>query len=119
MGVATCRYVATNPSNQEPLSRPVYGIHLLLGFLLFRVLKTGSDSRFDDIRSHFFKFLGFWVGQIIWVWTVSLPVTILNSPGVVSSSIQHSFGTGTDIAGVVLWTVGWIVESVADLQKVN
>ncbi|KAB5594495.1 hypothetical protein CTheo_2126 [Ceratobasidium theobromae] len=91
----------------------------LAGFLLFRVLKTGSDSRFDDIRSHFFKFLGFWVGQIIWVWTVSLPVTILNSPGVVSSSIQHSFGTGTDIAGVVLWTVGWIVESVADLQKYN
>ena len=28
------------------------------GFLLFRVLKTGSDTRFDDIRSHFFKFLG-------------------------------------------------------------
>lgn len=28
------------------------------GFLLFRVLKTGSDRRFDDIRSHFFKFLG-------------------------------------------------------------
>ena len=28
------------------------------GFLLFRVLKTGSDTRFDEIRSHFFKFLG-------------------------------------------------------------
>ena len=28
------------------------------GFLLFRVLKMGSDTRFDDIRSHFFKFLG-------------------------------------------------------------
>ena len=28
------------------------------GFLLFRVLKTGSDTRFDDIRSHFFKFMG-------------------------------------------------------------
>lgn len=37
------------------------------GFLLFRVLKTGSDTRFDDIRSHFFKFFGFWVGQIVWV----------------------------------------------------
>jgi steroid 5-alpha reductase family enzyme len=40
------------------------------GFLLFRVLKTGSDNRFDEIRSHFFKFAGFWVGQIVWVWTV-------------------------------------------------
>ena len=35
---------------------------LALGFLLFRVLKTGSDTRFDEIRSHFFKFFGFWVG---------------------------------------------------------
>ena len=31
---------------------------LLLGFLLYRVLKVGSDSRFDTIRAHFFKFLG-------------------------------------------------------------
>jgi steroid 5-alpha reductase family enzyme len=37
----------------------------LSGFLLFRVLKTGSDTRFDEIRSHFFKFLGFWVGELI------------------------------------------------------
>ena len=29
-----------------------------VGFLLFRVLKTGSDARFNDIRSHFFKFMG-------------------------------------------------------------
>lgn len=42
----------------------------LAGFLLFRVLKTGSDTRFDDIRSHFWKFAGFWVGQIVWVWVV-------------------------------------------------
>jgi hypothetical protein len=86
--------------------------------LLFRVLKTGSDTRFDDIRSHFFKFLGFWVGQILWVWTVSLPLTILNSPGVTSAGAQPNFGTGTDIAGVVLWAVGWIIESAADIQKV-
>ena len=28
------------------------------GFLLYRVLKRKSDTRFDTIRSHFFKFLG-------------------------------------------------------------
>ncbi|KAF8757560.1 hypothetical protein RHS01_03418 [Rhizoctonia solani] len=89
----------------------------LAGFLLFRVLKTGSDTRFDDIRSHFFKFLAFWVGQIVWVWTVSLPVTILNSPGVTSTGGQPSFGTGTDIAGVILWAIGWMIESTADIQK--
>lgn len=94
--------------------------HSFTGFLLFRVLKTGSDTRFDDIRSHFFKFLGFWVGQILWVWVVSLPVTILNSPGVTPSrASQSKFGTGTDIAGVVLWVVGWVIESLADIQKVR
>jgi hypothetical protein len=35
----------------------------MAGFLLFRVLKTGGDARFDEIRSHFFKFLGFWIGK--------------------------------------------------------
>ncbi|KAF8579918.1 DUF1295-domain-containing protein [Ramaria rubella] len=92
----------------------------LAGFLLFRVLKTGSDTRFDDIRSHFFKFLGFWIGQILWVWVVSLPVTVLNSPGISDDShtgSNPSFGTGRDIAGIILWSIGWIVESVADIQK--
>lgn len=88
----------------------------LAGFLLFRVLKRGSDSRFDDIRSHFLKFLAFWIGQIIWVWTVSLPLTILNSPAI-SVGSDIGFGTAADIVGVILWAVGWIVESVADVQK--
>jgi hypothetical protein len=35
-----------------------FSFFFLLGFLLFRVLKIGSDSRFDTIRAHFFKFLG-------------------------------------------------------------
>jgi steroid 5-alpha reductase family enzyme len=46
----------------------------LAGFLLFRVLKTGSDTRFDDMRSHFFKFAGFWTFQIIWVWVVCMSI---------------------------------------------
>ncbi|KIJ63475.1 hypothetical protein HYDPIDRAFT_40904 [Hydnomerulius pinastri MD-312] len=89
-------------------------------FLLMRVLKRGSDSRFDEIRSHFFKFLGFWVGQIVWVWIVSLPITILNSPAV--TGVNHNrcnpvFGTSRDIAGVIVWGIGLAIETVADLQK--
>lgn len=38
----------------------------LSGFLLFRILKSGSDTRFDDKRDNFFKFLGFWIFQMIW-----------------------------------------------------
>ncbi|TRM65212.1 DUF1295-domain-containing protein [Schizophyllum amplum] len=92
----------------------------IAGFLLFRVLKTGSDARFDDIRSHFLKFMGFWVGQIVWVWTVSLPLTILNSPAVSDTRFGGSnpaFGSGRDIAGIVLWAIGLIIETTADAQK--
>jgi steroid 5-alpha reductase family enzyme len=52
----------------------------------------------------------------VWVWTVSLPVTILNSPGVTRWG-QPRFGTGRDIAGVILYTTGLVMESVSDAQK--
>ncbi|KAI4228604.1 MAG: hypothetical protein L6R40_008115 [Gallowayella cf. fulva] len=88
----------------------------LSGFLLFRIIKTGKDDRFDDKRDKFWSFLGFWVFQMIWVWTVSLPVTILNSPNVTKFD-QPAFGTGRDIAGVILFAIGFILESVSDVQK--
>jgi steroid 5-alpha reductase family enzyme len=88
----------------------------LSGFLLFRILKTGKDDRFDDKRDKFFSFLGFWVFQMIWIWSVSLPVTILNSPKVTQWG-QPKFGTGRDIAGVILYTIGLTMESVSDIQK--
>jgi steroid 5-alpha reductase family enzyme len=88
----------------------------LSGFLLFRILKTGKDDRFDDKRDKFWSFLGFWVFQMAWVWIVSLPVTILNSPNVTQYP-QPAFGTGRDIAGVILYSIGMIMESVSDVQK--
>jgi steroid 5-alpha reductase family enzyme len=88
----------------------------LSAFLLFRIIKTGKDDRFDDKRDKFFPFLGFWVFQMLWVWIVSLPVTILNSPKVLQYR-QHSFGTGRDIAGVILFVIGFVMESVSDIQK--
>ena len=42
----------------------------LSGFLLFRIIKTGKDDRFDDKRDKFFPFLGFWVFQMLWVFLV-------------------------------------------------
>lgn len=88
----------------------------LSGFLLFRIIKTGSDDRFDDKRDKFFSFLGFWVFQMVWVWTCSLPVTVLNSPNVTKFP-QPAFGTGRDVAGVVLFAIGFFMESVSDVQK--
>jgi steroid 5-alpha reductase family enzyme len=88
----------------------------LTSFLFFRILKTGKDDRFDEMRQKFFPFLGFWVLQMLWVWTVSLPVTVLNSPAVTRYP-QHSFGTGRDIAGIVLYSIGLAVEAISDAQK--
>ncbi|KAL8829262.1 MAG: hypothetical protein Q9191_002108 [Dirinaria sp. TL-2023a] len=88
----------------------------LSGFLLFRIIKTGKDDRFDDKRDKFFSFLGFWVFQMFWVWTVSLPVTVLNSPNVTKFN-QPAFGTGRDIAGIILFAIGFFMESVSDIQK--
>ena len=88
----------------------------LSGFLLFRIIKTGKDDRFDDKRDKFLPFLGFWVFQMLWVWTVSLPVTILNSPNVTKFQ-QPKFGTGRDIAGVILFAIGFFMESISDIQK--
>lgn len=61
----------------------------------------------------------FYVLQIIWVWTVSLPVTLLNSP---AASVP-SYGGGNpplgsrDIAGIIMWSIGFICESIADFHK--
>ncbi|GKT41723.1 uncharacterized protein ColSpa_01904 [Colletotrichum spaethianum] len=88
----------------------------LSAFLLFRILKTGKDDRFDDKRDKFFPFLGFWIFQMIWVWTVSLPVTVLNSPNVTRYP-QHAFGTGRDVVGIIFFVVGFVMESVSDAQK--
>lgn len=38
-----------------------------------------AGCRFDEMRSQFFAFLGFWIFQMLWVWLVSLPVIFLNS----------------------------------------
>jgi steroid 5-alpha reductase family enzyme len=88
----------------------------LAGFLLFRILNTGVDHRFDEMRRHFVKFGAFWVLQLLWVWSVSLPVIVLNSPGVTRWG-QPKFGTGRDIAGVVMFAVGFVMEAVADAQR--
>jgi|SRR5208282_3198363 len=99
----------------------VWGIRLS-GFLLFRILKTGKDDRFDDMRDHFFKFLGFWVLQMLWVWTTSLPVTVLNSPNVSyppNGGGSSDFNAPTDIIGVIFFAIGFIIEAIADVQKVT
>ncbi|KAK4565594.1 hypothetical protein LTR86_004211 [Recurvomyces mirabilis] len=88
----------------------------LAGFLLFRILKTGKDDRFDDKRDKFWTFLGFWVFQMFWCWTVSLPVILLNSPNVLAYR-QPKFGKATDVIGVIIFVLALGLETVTDAQK--
>ncbi|KAH0609007.1 uncharacterized protein H6S33_001235 [Morchella sextelata] len=89
----------------------------LSGFLLFRILKTGQDDRFNGMRDKFLPFLGFWLFQMLWVWTVSLPLTILNSPSTTAHSPLPPFTTPLDILGSILFLAGLATETLADTQK--
>lgn len=81
------------------------------GFLLARVLQRGKDDRFNEMRGHFFRFLGFWIFQMLWAWIVSLPVTFLMAG-------QHDASIGAlDWVGWSCWLVGFVFESLADQSK--
>ncbi|KAK9801995.1 hypothetical protein WJX73_007868 [Symbiochloris irregularis] len=85
---------------------------LRLGSLLFyRVLKTGGDSRFKDIKDKPHKFFVAWFLQACWVFIVLLPVVILNGT-------QRNRGLwASDIIGGIFFWVGWTCEATADFQK--
>jgi len=78
-------------------------------FLLYRVLRAGSDHRFDGMRENFWRFGKFWLGQALTVWILMLPITLLSS----GKSQWHSFA----LIGVAAWLTGFVLESVADFQK--
>uniref|UniRef100_M1A491 Oxidoreductase, acting on the CH-CH group of donors n=1 Tax=Solanum tuberosum TaxID=4113 RepID=M1A491_SOLTU len=88
----------------------IWGLRLGL-FLLMRILQWGEDRRFDDIRDNLGKLAIAWILQAIWVWTVSLPVTVVNA-----SDKQPSVQT-QDIIGWIMWIIGILVEITADQQK--
>lgn len=61
------------------------------------------------MRDDFFKFLGFWVFQMVWVWVVSLPVTVSNGSG--NLVFAPEFGVFTDYLGLAMFVVGLVVET--------
>lgn len=89
------------------------------GFLLFRILQWGEDRRFDDQRQNIGRLAVFWLLQAVWVWTVSLPVTIVNSKESVDGVPATHGLTALDYVGWALFALGLIIEAVADQQKYN
>jgi len=89
----------------------------LSGYLLYRIIKIGEDSRFDDKRSDPLRFAIFWIFQAVWVFTVSLPVIFVNAPS--SADSKFNDWTAWDILGGIMFVLGLLVETVADFQKFN
>ncbi len=88
----------------------VWGVRLC-AFLLSRILAWGEDRRFDDKRENVVQLAIFWSIQAVWVWTVSLPVTLVNATPY-NPPISPS-----DIIGWCIWAIGFVLEAVADAQK--
>jgi len=91
----------------------VWGLRLS-GYLLYRIIVIGEDKRFDDKREDCLRFAGFWTFQAFWVFTVSLTVILINSPVDPNKDFLP-----LDIVGTVIFILGFLLESVADMQKFN
>mmetsp|Transcript_17701 Transcript_17701/g.53238 ORF Transcript_17701/g.53238 Transcript_17701/m.53238 type:complete len:303 (-) Transcript_17701:471-1379(-) len=112
LAICSLIYGATYHARQVCVTVMVMLWAARLGAFLFRrVLKTGKDSRFDEIKTNPLKFGVVWFGQAVWVWVTLLPVLILNGT-------QSTKGfRWSDVVGTVLWIIGFVCETTADLQK--
>ncbi len=85
---------------------------LRLGTFLFkRIKQDGSDSRFDEIKPVFARFLSAWCLQGVWV-------SITAAAGLAAITSQSNAPLGlVGYAGIALWLAGFTIEVVADRQK--
>lgn len=80
-------------------------------FLFVRVLKVGSDKRFDAIKPNFAWFLMTWTLQGTWVIVTAAPVL-----AVVGDGSAQPLGVVEGL-GLAVWVTGLVIEVVADRQK--
>ncbi len=87
-------------------------------YLFLRVLKRGSDSRFDETKHKPGRFFFFWMAQATWVTTCLLPVITVNAVRA-SAFGQLAEVRATDAIGFGLFVFGWAYECIADYQKAS
>lgn len=83
----------------------------LATFLFIRVSKAGSDSRFDAIKTQPLRFCMAWTLQGLWVL-----LTAAAALAVISGGVREPLGV-VGIAGILVWSIGMLIEIVADRQK--
>lgn len=80
-------------------------------FLFLRVRAQGRDTRFDDIKVSFSRFLMAWTLQGLWVL-----LTASAALAAITGANREPLGV-LAVIGVALWLAGFGIEAVADAQK--
>lgn len=80
-------------------------------FLFRRIQKAGADTRFDDIKPSFIRFLMAWTLQGLWVF-----LTLGAALAAITAASTPPFGL-IGWLGLALWLIGFGIEAVADAQK--
>lgn len=81
-------------------------------YLYSRIRQMGVDTRFDEMRPHWNRFIKFWMLQAGSIWIIALPfiIGLSNAPDDSSLSMIQYIGFG-------IWIIGFLMETIADLQK--
>eukprot|EP00900_Chrysochromulina_parva_P005150 jgi/Chrpa1/14636/Chrysochromulina_OHIO_Genome00018476-RA len=80
-------------------------------FLFLRISRDGKDERFDSLKRVWLSWLGAWTIQALWVTLIQLPVVLVNDRDDVAP-----LGL-TDALALALWVAGFLLETLADVQK--
>jgi steroid 5-alpha reductase family enzyme len=100
-------YGGFDPSRIILVSMVILWAIRLGGFLFYRIHKMGRDTRFDEFRASRSGFLKFWLLQSISIWIIALPVMT----GLMVGNLKII------VPAIMVWAVGWLIESIADGQK--
>ena len=80
-------------------------------FLFRRIHKAGKDSRFDDIKPSFIRFLNVWTLQGLWV-----SFTLAAALAAITTTTRKPLGLFA-LIGFLVWVFGFAMEATADAQK--
>jgi steroid 5-alpha reductase family enzyme len=86
-------------------------------FLIYRIYKMGHDSRMDTIKVSAAKFLIAWTAQGVWVFSVTLPVTVLVSD--VTAEGAGEIVKPLLALGMTMYVMGMMIAVPADWQKLQ
>ena len=83
----------------------------LASFLFMRISRAGKDSRFDTIKQDPLRFMLAWTLQGLWVL-----LTAACALAIITGGNREPLGV-IGFVGIAVWTIGIVIEIVADHQK--